>query len=103
MSNTNREAQLEKIEQAEKKLLAKKQRITNIIKTDKRKAETRMKILLGSILLKGASEDEPARQEIKTMVSLLSERDQKAFSVLFESWNQNNLPEDACSNSAHVY
>jgi len=87
MSNNNRKQQLEKIEQAENRLQARKQRITNSIKTEQRKLDTRMKIILGSLLLKAAKDDGDVQDEIKKTVSTLSIRDQKAFGTLFESWS----------------
>jgi len=87
MSNNKRKQQLEKIEQAENRLQARKQRITNSIKTEQRKLDTRMKIILGSLLLKAAKDDGDVQDEIKKTVSTLSIRDQKAFGTLFESWS----------------
>jgi len=87
MSNNNRKQQLEKIEQAENRLQARKQRITNSLKTEQRKLDTRMKILLGSIFLKAAHDDKAVQDEIKKAVLTLSIRDQKAFGTLFESWS----------------
>jgi len=87
MSNTNRKSQLEKLEQAENRLRARKQKLLNSMKKDQRKLDTRMKILLGSIMLKAASESESSRQIIRNMVSILNERDQKVFEILFESWS----------------
>lgn len=87
MSNTSRDLQLEKIELAEKRLMARKQKITNSIRTDKRKQDTRMKILLGSFWLKKASNNPTVQGRVKQMVSTLSERDQKVFKALFESWS----------------
>jgi len=86
MSNTNRKSQLEKIEQAEKRLKARKHNIINKLKTDKRKLDTRMKVLLGAIVLKKASDSERSRQGVIKIVSSLNKRDQKAFETLFESW-----------------
>jgi len=86
MSNTNRKSQLEKLEQAENRLNARKQKLINSMKNDKRKLDTRMKILLGAIVLKSASESDRARQVVRKMVSGLNERDQKSFETLFESW-----------------
>jgi len=86
MSNTNRKSQLEKLEQAENRLNARKQKLINSMKNDKRKLDTRMKILLGAIVLKSASESDRARQGVRKMVSGLNERDQKAFETLFETW-----------------
>ena len=88
MNKINRTLQLEKIEQVENRLKARKQKMTNSIKSGQRKQKTRMKILLGSLLLKEASTN-PAVQGIilKQMVSRLSERDQKVFKPLFESWS----------------
>jgi len=87
MRNRNRKLQLEKLEQAENRLKARKQKLINSMKNDKRKLDTRMKILLGSIMLKAASESELSRQKIRNMVATLNERDQKAFETLFESWS----------------
>jgi len=87
MNKTKRELQLEKIEQTEKRLMARKQNIKNIIRNDKRKQETRMKILLGSYVLKRASNTPKAQGRVKEMVSSFSERDQKVFEPLFESWS----------------
>jgi len=86
MSNTNRKSQLEKLEQAEKRLQARKQKLLNRMRNDKRKQATRMKILIGSIILKAASENESGRQTVRNMVSTLKECDQKAFEDLFASW-----------------
>jgi len=86
MNNTNRKSQLEKLEQTENRLKARKQKIINSMKNDKRKLDTRMKILLGSIMLKVASESEISRKSIRKMVSMLKDRDQKVFETLFESW-----------------
>jgi len=86
MSNTNKKLQLEKLEQAENRLKARKQKLINSMKNDKRKLDTRMKILLGAVVLKSASESERARQAVRKMVSGLNERDQKTFETLFETW-----------------
>jgi len=87
MSNNNRKQQLEKIEQAENRLQARKQRITNSIKTEQRKLDTRMKILLGSLFLKAAQDDGNVQDRVKKAVLTLSIRDQKVFETLFESWS----------------
>jgi len=87
MSNRNRESQLERLEQAENRLKARKQKLINSMKNDKRKLDTRMKILLGSIMLKVALENKSSRQNIRNMVAILNERDQKTFETLFESWS----------------
>ncbi len=87
MSNTNRKSQLEKIEQAENRLKARKQKLINSMKSDKRKLDTRMKILLGAIVLKATSDSEPSRQGVRKMVATLNERDQRAFDTLFETWS----------------
>jgi len=86
MSNTNRKSQLEKLEQAENRLKARKQKIINSMKNDERKKVTRMKILLGAIMLKAASESEHSRKKIRNMVSMLKDSDQKVFETLFASW-----------------
>ncbi|MBN4073308.1 hypothetical protein JYT23_00565 [Mariprofundus ferrooxydans] len=87
MSNTTSELQLAKIEQAENRLKAKKQKVLNTMKTAERKIATRRKILLGSVMLKIASESEASRQKVKKMVSSLQKRDQEVFESLFKSWS----------------
>ncbi|MDX8395165.1 MAG: hypothetical protein R8K22_01985 [Mariprofundaceae bacterium] len=87
MNKTNRRLQLEKIEQVEKKLKARKQKIINGMKSEQRKADTRRKILIGSIIIKDASNNATQQDNIKLKVSRLSERDQKVFESLFESWS----------------
>ena len=100
MSNRNRKSQLEKLEQAENRVKARKQKLINSMRNDKRKLDTRMKVLLGASVLKSASESEPSRQNVRNMVAMLKERDQKAFETLFESWAIADLAgmEDGCSN-----
>jgi len=88
MSGTIREQQLAKIEQAEKRLQAKKRRIHNNIRNDERKLDTRRKILVGSVVLKGASESPEDQDQVRKMVaSLTNERDRLAFASLFEQWD----------------
>lgn len=88
MSNTKRKEQLAKLEQAENRLKARKQKLLNSMKNDKRKLDTRMKILLGAIMLKAAEGSELSRQNVKKMVASLNNRDQKAFDTLFETWEK---------------
>ena len=88
MSNKNKKSQLEKIEQSENRLKARKQKLINSMKSDKRKQDTRMKILLGSYLLKQAF-DHPNKQDVvRRIVGQFSERDQVVFDSLFELWPQ---------------
>ncbi len=86
MNKTNRSLQLEKIERVENRLKARKQKIINGMRSDQRKEDTRRKILLGSIMMKAASENESSRNQIKSMVAMMSDRDKKVFETLFESW-----------------
>jgi len=86
MSKTIRALQLEKIKQAENRLKTRKQKIIHSIRTEQRKEDTRRKILLGSVMLKAASESKPSRIQIKQMVADMNERDQKVFEPLFETW-----------------
>jgi len=86
MGRTSREEQLVKIEQAEKKLQARKQRINSCIKTDGRKQDTRRKILIGSHVLKQASDNPNHQAAIRKAVGQFSERDQAVFDSLFEQW-----------------
>ncbi|MDX8406457.1 MAG: hypothetical protein R8K50_09960 [Mariprofundus sp.] len=99
MSNTIREGQLARIEQAEKRLLAKKQRIQSNMRNDKRKLDTRRKILLGSMILKAASVNPGYQVEVRNMVAqLTSERDRLVFASLFEQWDCQQVISDFVGN-----
>ena len=87
MNKTKRELQLEKIEQTEKRLMARKQKIMNGMKSEQRKADTRRKILIGGFIIKNASNNITQQNKIRSAVSRFSERDQKVFESLFASWS----------------
>jgi len=86
MSKTTRALQLEKIEQVENRLKARKQKIINGMRSEQRKVDTRRKILLGSVMLKSASESELSRNKVKNLVAVMNDRDQMVFETLFETW-----------------
>jgi len=86
MSKTIRALQLEEIKQAENRLKTRKQKIIHIIRTEQRKEDTRRKILLGSVMLKSASESELSRNKVKNLVAVMNDRDQMVFETLFETW-----------------